>query len=290
MSLTIKNSLIGLVGLLILTTVGQGAFALINMADINQGVERSATVWLRAVETLEEISFDLIQLRVRQARHLLALDDDEKHKIEKQIVEIFDKLARDRKDYEQLSSGDAERRAYQEGMKHFDAYLALHARLAALSQEKNLDAGRALLNSDLKKTSDALLKGTRDALAIVRVNAQADYALSARQYAHVRLFTWLIGAGSLMIGAGAMWFAIKRISQPIQQITDSMNAIADGALTTAVPCAERENELGAMARCLLKFVINLPKPPDCARSRKRPPRRFCAARIRITPRCKWALA
>jgi methyl-accepting chemotaxis protein len=253
MSLTIKSSLVGLVGLLILSTVGQGAFALISMADINRGMERGATVWLRAVETLEEISFDLVQIRVRQARHLLTSDDDDKRKIDGQLTDIFNKLALDRKNYEKLASGDAERRAYLDGMKQFDAYLAHHNKLIALSQSKAHDEARAILNGDLKKTSDVLLKGVRDSLAMVRASAEADFTQSTHQYAHIRQFTWLAIMGAILVGAGAMWFAIKGISQPIQQVTDSMSAIAGGSLTADVPCVERQNELGDMARCLLKF-------------------------------------
>src|SRR5262249_37779595 len=54
----------------------------------------------------------------------------------------------------------------------------------------------------------------------------------------------IIGAGTVLLfgvllSAGAIWVAVSRIVNPIQSITTSMTALADGRLETEVPHADR---------------------------------------------------
>jgi methyl-accepting chemotaxis protein len=232
MSFSIRNALIGIIGLLLLCTVGQGIFALRNMAEINANVEREAHVWLRSVNALEEISFDLIQLRVRQARHLLTTVDVEKTAIDAQIADVLKKLAADREDYEKLISSDDERSAYTEGMNQFNTYMASHDKLIQFSRKGDYEPGRAILNGELKKHSDLVLKSVRSALDIVRKMADADYLQSAQQYTAVQIFTWLAMVVVALAGLGAMWYAVFGISIPIRRVAETMGAIAEGALAT----------------------------------------------------------
>jgi methyl-accepting chemotaxis protein len=248
MSISIRNALIAIIGVLLLCIAGQGLFALYNTAGIHRNVEREAHIWLKSVNALEEVAFDLIQLRVRHARHLLTTVDTEKAAIDKQIADVLKKLDNDRAAYEKLIQGDDERAIYNGGMKEMPAYMSLHEKLIKASNAGDHEAGRAVLNGDLKKVSDKVLEGVRNTLALVREKADRDYENSASQYSAVLIFTWFGIVASIVVGLGAMWYAVFGISERLRELTRSMTAIAGGALSTDVPYSQSSNELGEMAR------------------------------------------
>jgi methyl-accepting chemotaxis protein len=58
----------------------------------------------------------------------------------------------------------------------------------------------------------------------------------------------------LLIGLGVM--CGRAITSPLKKLTESMTALAGGDTTVAVPCAERGDEIGGMARALVIFKDN----------------------------------
>ncbi|WP_377293267.1 methyl-accepting chemotaxis protein [Rhizobium sp. SG2393] len=64
--------------------------------------------------------------------------------------------------------------------------------------------------------------------------------------------------GLLIAGAGviAMWFVGRSIAQPISTMTGAMRRIADGALDTEIPAADRADEIGSMAGAVAVFRDN----------------------------------
>ncbi len=57
---------------------------------------------------------------------------------------------------------------------------------------------------------------------------------------------------ALLAGLGCLW-ALQATMRPLQALTSAMHRIADGALDSAVPCTERGDQIGAMARALLQL-------------------------------------
>lgn len=87
-----------------------------------------------------------------------------------------------------------------------------------------------------------------------------------------------VTAFSLLLAAGALWIVFNRIVRSISQMTGAMSEIAAGNASLVVPCVDRRDEMGAMARALLVFKENAEKvqamQPSVRRSsRPRKPRR-----------------
>ncbi len=56
---------------------------------------------------------------------------------------------------------------------------------------------------------------------------------------------------------GAMWFVSRRASRPLTALSHAVTRLAARDIAIAIPCADRRDELGAMAQALLVFKDNM---------------------------------
>lgn len=61
---------------------------------------------------------------------------------------------------------------------------------------------------------------------------------------------------SLLLAAATLWMVISRIIRSLGQMTEAMSELAGGETSVVVPCSNRRDELGLMARALLVFKEN----------------------------------
>ena len=64
---------------------------------------------------------------------------------------------------------------------------------------------------------------------------------------------------SLLLAAATFWIVISRIVRSLGQMTDAMSELAGGETSVVVPCSNRRDEMGSMARALLVFKENIVK-------------------------------
>jgi methyl-accepting chemotaxis protein len=64
---------------------------------------------------------------------------------------------------------------------------------------------------------------------------------------------------SLLLAAATFWIVISRIVRSLGQMTDAMSELAGGETSVVVPCSNRRDEMGSMARALLVFKENVVK-------------------------------
>lgn len=67
----------------------------------------------------------------------------------------------------------------------------------------------------------------------------------------------LAGGLVLIIGAGAVWFTVRRGMRPVDDMIETASAIADGDLTRRVPPADPESELGQLGTALNHMLASL---------------------------------
>ena len=63
-------------------------------------------------------------------------------------------------------------------------------------------------------------------------------------------------AFSLLLAAATFWMVTSRIIRSLGQMTEAMSHLAGGETSVEVPCANRRDEMGSMARALLVFKEN----------------------------------
>jgi methyl-accepting chemotaxis protein len=66
-------------------------------------------------------------------------------------------------------------------------------------------------------------------------------------------------AFSLLLAAATLWMVISRVVRSLGQMTEAMSEIASGETSAVVPCSNRRDEMGSMARALLVFKENAVK-------------------------------
>ena len=63
-------------------------------------------------------------------------------------------------------------------------------------------------------------------------------------------------AFSLLLAAATLWMVTSRIIRSLGQMTAAMSELAGGETSVVVPCSDRRDEMGSMARALLVFKEN----------------------------------
>jgi methyl-accepting chemotaxis protein len=73
---------------------------------------------------------------------------------------------------------------------------------------------------------------------------------------------------SLLLAAATLWMVISRIIRSLGQMTEAMSELAGGETAVVVPCANRRDEMGSMARALLVFKENAVRMRDMQAERE----------------------
>jgi methyl-accepting chemotaxis protein len=105
-------------------------------------------------------------------------------------------------------------------------------------------------------------KAIDDVIALSALASQqaAQLAHAAqRRSLHILLLNGTLMALSILLAAGALWIVFSRIVRSMNQMTGAMGTIAEGDTSISVPCMDRRDEMGAMARALLVFKENAEK-------------------------------
>lgn len=257
-----------MVGVLVFALAAQGGLSIFTGASLNARVDDEAEIWMPRLDTLQELVFDLVQLRVRHARHILARDPAAKARVDRQIAEIVAKIDTDRQAYETLTPPGVERKAYDQAMSHLPAYWKLHEKLIALSRTGATEEATAILNAELKPSSDAVLNGVRDALSTARAGAKSAYADARTAYTVSLVITVLVLLGGLAAGAGVAHVIANRVIRPIDELTDEVETLAGGNLKHHIRNTDREDEIGILARGLAQFRESLIKAEELRREQQ----------------------
>jgi HAMP domain-containing protein len=61
------------------------------------------------------------------------------------------------------------------------------------------------------------------------------------------------GFGALVLILGAVWLGARALTRPITRMTETMQVLAEGDFSMAVPYANQKDEIGAMARAVTVF-------------------------------------
>ena len=129
----------------------------------------------------------------------------------------------------------------------FEHYVqAIDALIAASNQFATATVERQLVADEMSEAAKSI-QFSAVQTQIVAVQSMTDAVTSSRNFG-------VLTAGAA-IALGALMAALigSSIAGPISQITDVMRSLANGAVDTAIPHAERRDELGAMASAVKVF-------------------------------------
>ena len=93
---------------------------------------------------------------------------------------------------------------------------------------------------------------TLNARVELELQTASDAATVATNRSHLTALV-VAGIGALASGVLALWMMISGVAQPVSRITARMVTLADGDKQSAVPDADRQDEVGRMAAALERF-------------------------------------
>ncbi|MQW87510.1 MCP four helix bundle domain-containing protein, partial [Sinorhizobium saheli] len=249
-SLSLKASLIGAFGLLLVLLAGQGIFALSLMGGIYQDVETLATAWVPSVDVTNKINTALADFRGSENRHIVNRTEAGMKRADEAIAADLDKLAERMKTYDGLISSSEERALYGKFKDVLATYMKQHDDLIALSRAGKKDEAADFLTGAMRQSYNEM-DNLADAFRDLNIaGAKQSYADSSADYASARITTFALLGIACVAGLGAIAFAIVGVSRPINRTTEVMRRLADGDLAVEIPFTERTNEIGEMARAV----------------------------------------
>jgi len=197
--------------IVVLVTAGLGAFAVRQMAAINEHMEAIAANNLPGVELVGKLRLTANLIRRAEADHVLSVDGKEMAAIEARIDELKARLTKFQAAYEPLIDAGDERQAYEQYRRDRDQYLT------ALSAGLVISRGGAATFEKAKAHFHDATAGTFDTVAndLTRLGdlnmKAADEASKSARATYSHAYVWTIGLVMIVVvAAAALAFAIVR--------------------------------------------------------------------------------
>jgi len=251
---TIKTSLIVMLTTIMLVTGGLSWIAISGISAIFEDTTEIADSQLPSVNQVRLMDKGMVDIKLSYARHILGTTPSEKDAAENEAKEYVAFQRGLIKTYSDgMVSSDKERQLIDGIVAALDKYTEFGAQMIALSRDGKTEEAKALFNEELLKYADI---GDQTIDALVDYNlAEADDAHEAARSSFGSIKVLVVsfaGLAGLIIGS-AIFFAIGGIANPIQRITASMRALADGDAASEIPFAGRADEIGEMAGAVEVF-------------------------------------
>ncbi|WP_407520035.1 methyl-accepting chemotaxis protein [Methylobacterium oryzisoli] len=244
MSLKVKHTLIGLVIVLSLAILLQGASGIVQLRSVNANALDLSGNWMPSVAALGETKYRVTRLRLVDARYISAREPvhELEQTFERRLAEVEAEAGR----YEPLISSPEERRLWDGFRRRWADYLAVRAKLVtaakagdqALMQE-HFAASRAPFDDSLNFLNQG-----------ATLNVQGGKDATEKAAGTYRQALWLTGALcviALLVGLAGLVFVVARLTRPLDRLIRRMRDLAAGDVTADVPFLAHTNEIGAIA-------------------------------------------
>jgi methyl-accepting chemotaxis protein len=258
-SVSIKAALTSLFALMILMIGGLGYMAITKISHVNDNVTAFSTHWLPARDLIGRINVGLGRIRNFEAQHMVAASADDMAAIERRITEFKEQVSKNIVAVRSLANEDSLVRAFESLQMKLASYENLQRRFLDLSRKagENTQETGKLYSGEMETAFNdmtAITDTTRDRIG---EGAKKEASKAATEYEETRFLALVTVGIGLVLAFGAMAFSFFGVSKPIEQITQSMGALAKGDTSTPIPFGDRSNEIGAMAGAVLVFKDNM---------------------------------
>ena len=235
-------------------TLALGAFSVVQMRQQQAVAAEIAGHWLPGIALLGELRDLTSRIRRREFQHLIAQSAQERRKYEKEIADLKEKVAAERRAYERLALSPPEREALNVFASSLDAYYTAGGALMALSSqgEKSFEAARNSINAPegvSRKSFNAVLDQLDAMIVKGRDSGRAaEQASAAAARAGV---AWTLGLVVVALGTGialAVWITRSSVNR-IERAMRATQSITQGDLATVI-IDDSHDQIGALLSTL----------------------------------------
>jgi methyl-accepting chemotaxis protein len=252
-NVSIRNKVIGAFGVVLITALALGGFAVDRLATVNASAAEVRDNWLPATGWLGVISKSLERYRQLQAAHIMATTAAEKDREEASINEVFQSFDKTWRLYEPTVTTPTEQAFVAAFKTGWSAYLDDSKELIELSRKNQSEAATKIYTGKLRAGFGQIRKTLEADLAfnVDEGKKEADQGGEVYRSARSWIFVTLIVAALLCAAMGFM--IILGVSRPITAMTETMRRLAGGDMAAEIPGVDRKDEIGKMASAVLVF-------------------------------------
>ncbi|MFB0489925.1 methyl-accepting chemotaxis protein [Methylobacterium sp. OAE515] len=229
-----------------------GAFSIGRLGLIND-VNRSVAAEMRAVAILGTMKQLSQELRALDVLAHTASSDESRRTFRAQSARAQEALSEAWSAYAPTVTGPKEQRlahGLREAWQHF---LAVEAEAAALDQAGEMELAGSVITNALQIDSADFSKAIDNVLTYRQTRAVEQAAEADAVGIGARLSVAEAVAVAAAFTGWIAWLILRRVAAPIAAMTRAMQLLAANDLAVALPAAERQDELGAMAGALRVF-------------------------------------
>jgi methyl-accepting chemotaxis protein len=255
-NLSIRTKVTGAFGIVLITTLVLGGFAIDRLATVNTSAAEVRDNWLPATGWLGEISKHLERYRQLQASHIMATTGADKDREEAAIAETLQAFETKWRLYEPTVTTTSELALVATIKTGWSAYLDDGKKLIELSRKNQGEEAAALYRGKLRGDFGQIRKTLEADLSfnVAEGKKEADKGTEVYRSARFWIFAALTVATLLCAAMG--FTIILSVSRPITAMAETMRRLAGGEMSAKIPGVERKDEIGEMASAVLVFKDN----------------------------------
>jgi len=210
------------------------------MGRINQASDDLADNWMPSVQSVLLLRADLGDMRRWELAHMLTTDEKQMATYEQRMNATLDAVKADRARYEPMINSPEERTLFNDFIGKWDAFMADHERMMALSRQGKKEEARAIASG----SSAATMTAMGDTVAkLVKLNVDGGEKASddaTALYKTARATTIGLLLAALAMGVALALWVSRIVSRPLREAVTVAQQVAAGDLT---------QEIGACTRC-----------------------------------------
>ncbi|MCJ2090142.1 methyl-accepting chemotaxis protein [Methylobacterium sp. E-005] len=256
MRASIKTKLSSLFLFLLVAAAIQGGMTIVRMKFVDHQLAELLDKAMPSLDAVETISALTVKARLLQVRVATADTEAERDAGRAAVEEMLKDQSARVEAYKARITAPDEQTLYDTLVAKLKAQHYAWERLRGMSLSQR-EAAMAYYRGAMNARYQDVAQAAR-ALVDRHVRAVEEAGRSARESQASAVSTTItILAAMLMVGLGALLYALRGVSRPITVMTNAMRRLADGDTGSAVPYAGRGDEIGAMAAAVQVFRQNL---------------------------------
>ncbi|MBN8943128.1 MAG: MCP four helix bundle domain-containing protein [Rhizobiales bacterium] len=253
MKLTVKTALIGGCLLLLGMIAALGATAFLGLSRTHHSTVDIATNWLPALDAANAMNTSAARFRASEAAVLVSVEPADVAAAEQRMAQALAALQASQRRYEELLANAEERALYAKFAPVWQAYMAVDAQLVQLARSGKVAEGGALYRNESRNRFDAVSRSIAELVEFNRQGSASAHARSEASYWQTMVATTAVLAVGLVLAFAVMVYVVTRVARPLDRLNGTITALAGGQLQVEVQDADRGNEIGDIARSVLKF-------------------------------------
>ncbi|HEY1029111.1 MAG TPA: methyl-accepting chemotaxis protein [Pseudomonas sp.] len=218
-------------GLIALLVFALGGFSLLQMSSMHDRSTEVDDNWIPSINTLGDVSQDILRLRSATLRMLLSEDATQLRESTTQAQTLLDDLAQMQQRYEGLISSTEERAHYDDFKRYESTYLATRAQLTEHLRSNDRTAAMALLYTSLNPQADAMTKALNELITHNREGASEAAKAANAVYTQATRGTLLVMALSAIATVILAALLTRSIVKPLADAVQVADSVASGNLT-----------------------------------------------------------